>query len=87
MAPELLALVEAGRALAVEDRFELAHQMLISADDETSDQPVGMDASWAAEFRRRINDIDSGAVQLVDGADTMRMARERIAHRRAASAS
>jgi len=30
MAPELLALVEAGRALAVEDRFELAHQMLIN---------------------------------------------------------
>jgi len=87
MAPELLALVEAGRALAVEDRFELAHQMLISADDETIDRSVGIDASWAAEFRRRISDVDSGAVQLVNGADTMRLARERIAQRRAASAS
>jgi len=82
MTSELMALIEAGRGLPLEDRYELAHQMLISADGEVESDPNTVGAAWRAEFHRRIDDIDSGAVQLVDGADTMRIARERIARRR-----
>ncbi|WP_415116555.1 addiction module protein [Microbacterium sp.] len=42
-----------------------------------------MDAAWQAEFRRRIDDIESGRIQLVDGRETLRIARGRIAERRA----
>ncbi|MCL2803641.1 MAG: addiction module protein [Micrococcales bacterium] len=81
MAPELLALVEKGRLLAPDDRYELAHQMLISVDGPAGDQ-ASMDAAWEAEYRSRIDDIESGNVPLVDGQETMRIARQRIAARR-----
>ena len=87
MAPELMALIEAARGLAVEDRYELAHQMLISADDEIDSDALATGAAWKTEFRRRINDIESGVTQLVDGTDTLRIARERIAQRRLESAA
>jgi hypothetical protein len=60
MAPELAALVEAGRELAPEDRYELAHQMLISVDEPAQDQ-AEVDAAWKVAFRRRIDDIESAA--------------------------
>jgi len=85
MAPELTALIEAGRTLTVEDRYELVHQMLISVDEDTSDAPTDNDSAWQAEFRRRIDDIESGRVQMVSGLETMRLIREQIAQRRAES--
>jgi len=85
MAPELRAVIEAGRALAIEDRYELVRVMLASVDDETSPALADNDNAWKAEFRRRIDDIESGRVQMVSHAETMRLARERIAQRRAES--
>jgi len=85
MAPELIALIKAGRALAVEDRYELVHQMLVSLDDETSRPSAASDQVWKAEFRRRIDDIDSGRVQMVNGTETIRLIREQAAQRRAES--
>ena len=84
MASDLEALIAAGRELSREDRYELAHQMLASVDEPVHDQEA-IDASWNAEFRRRIDEIESGAVELVDGEETMRMARELIAQRLASS--
>jgi len=81
MAPELTALIKAGRELTLEDRFELARQMLISADNEPENDPIAADGAWKLEFRRRVDDVENGRVRLVDGAETMRLARERIARR------
>jgi len=86
MAPELLTLVEKGRQLALEDRYELARQMLISVDEPAGDQ-ASVDAAWNAELHHRLDDIEDGSVTLVDGRETMRLARERIAARRAGSAA
>ncbi|MGO1199893.1 MAG: addiction module protein [Dermabacteraceae bacterium] len=52
-------------------------------DSEGSDPAV--DAAWQAEFRRRIDSIESGKVELVDGRETMRIAHDRLAERRARS--
>jgi len=84
MAPELAALIEAGRELAPEDRYELVHQMLVSVDEPDDDQQAA-DGAWNAELRKRIEEIESGAVELLDGEETMRLLRERIAERRAQS--
>ena len=81
MAPELVALIEAGRCLAPEDRYELANQMLASVEEPTVDQ-AKVDEAWRAELRRRIDDVDSGRVQLVDHAETVQIARARLAERR-----
>jgi|GEM_PF-759089 len=56
-----------------------------SVDDETSPALADDDKAWKAEFRRRVDDIESGRLQMVSHAETMRLARERIAQRRAES--
>lgn len=78
----LAELIEMARELAPADRVKLAHDLLDSVEDSDESDSV-VDAVWQTEFRRRIDDIESGRVQLVDGRETMRIARERIAKRRA----
>jgi len=83
MAVDLAALIEAGRELAPEDRYELAYQMIDSADEETDGVQIDTDVAWNVELHRRIDDIENGHVQLVSGPETLRLARQRIATRRA----
>ena len=82
---ELTALVKAGRELAVGDRWELAHQMLISVDEEVDDQPDRAKAAWSSELSRRIDDIEHGVVEMLSGPETLQIARERVAQRRTGS--
>ena len=81
MAVNLDALIEAGRGLAPEDRYELAYQMIVSADAETNGTQADNDVAWKAELHRRIDEIESGRVPLVNGPETLRLARQRIASR------
>jgi len=83
MAVDLTALIEAGRELTPEDRYELAYQMIASADEETDGVQIDTDVAWKAELHRRIDDIENGRVQLVSGPETLRLARQRIATRKA----
>ncbi|MFV0320424.1 MAG: addiction module protein [Microbacterium sp.] len=78
----LAELIEKARELTPADRVKLAHEILDSVDEPDAPDPV-IDAAWQAEFRRRIDDIESGRVRLVDGRETMSIARARIAERRA----
>jgi len=57
--------------------------MIASADEETNGVQIDTDVAWKAELHRRIDDIESGRVQLVSGPETLRLARQRIATRRA----
>lgn len=59
--------------------------MLATAEAPIKDQ-AEIDAAWTSEFRRRIDDIESGRVLMVDHAETVRIARARVAGRRAARA-
>ncbi|SEB71645.1 putative addiction module component, TIGR02574 family [Paramicrobacterium humi] len=78
----LSELIEKARELAPADRVALAYELLDSVEEPEEPDPI-VDAAWQKELRRRIEDIESGRVQLVDGRETMRIARERIAERRA----
>lgn len=78
----LAELIERARELTPADRVKLADELLDSLEEPDPSESV-VDAAWQAEFRRRINDIESGRVQLVDGHETIRIARERVAERRA----
>ena len=50
--------------------------------EAASDQAV-IDAAWNAELRKRIDEIETGAVELIDGAEVDRLLREHIAELRA----
>ena len=82
MTMELTELVEAGRELTVDDRWELAHQMLLSADEGVDDQPDLVEDAWSEELGRRIDEIERGQVEMVSGPQTLQIARERVEHRR-----
>lgn len=69
MAPEVAAVERALLALAPHDRAAVIHSGLLSLDSTDADQPA-VDAAWHAEFRRRIDDIDSGNVTLVSAEES-----------------
>lgn len=76
----LADLIEAARELAPADRVRHADAVMASVEGDAAIDPV-LDAAWQVELRRRISDIENGRVELVDGRETMRVARERIAAR------
>jgi hypothetical protein len=61
-------------------RGELAALLLESLDRETDDDEL-VQAEWSDEFARRIEEIESGKVQLVDGRASLRRLREELRQR------
>ncbi|HLK04356.1 MAG TPA: addiction module protein [Candidatus Acidoferrum sp.] len=60
MSPKSAEILKQALELSVEERADLAAQILDSLD--SSDDPE-VQASWQAEIERRMADLDSGAVQ------------------------
>jgi putative addiction module component (TIGR02574 family) len=61
--------------LAPSERAEIAASLIASLDADTGDE---IEAAWAAEIKRRIDQIDQGEVQLVPADEVMRSMRERM---------
>lgn len=57
------------------ERAEAARALLESLDDE--DDPVDVETAWRGEIERRVQAIESGAVDLEDGPATMARLRTR----------
>lgn len=54
-------------ALDQRDRAAVIHRGLRSLDTDDTDVDQGeVDAAWRAELRRRIDDVESGKVELLD---------------------
>ncbi|MFT4217942.1 MAG: addiction module protein [Micropruina sp.] len=79
MTPELAEVIAAGKALDADER-EIAALAFQQVED---DEQAEIDAAWDEEIDRRVDDIVSGKVELVDGEETLRIARARLASRRA----
>ena len=74
-------LFSSAMSLPPAERVELAEQLLASIDDaqwswENADPEWR--AAWEAEILRRIEDVDSGKVQLIDGEEVFRKIRARL---------
>lgn len=54
-------LVRKARELPPEQRVRLAEEVLATVQESDAD----IDAAWEAEIRRRLDEIDSGAVELI----------------------
>ena len=63
MSPYIFELLKKALALPPEARAALAGSLLESLDDEPAEE--GVEAAWEAEIKRRIEDIDSGKVQMI----------------------
>jgi len=75
--------------LALEDLDErqlIVNRIQKSLDEDRElsvEQQAEVDAAWRAEFRRRIDDIESGRVQLLDHDEMMAQLRAELAARQA----
>jgi len=63
MTPDVTELLKKALALPPEARAALATSLFESLDEEPADQ--GVEAAWSEEIKRRIEDIDSGKVQMI----------------------
>ena len=59
------------KELPPEARARLAEELLASLDPHVSD----VEAAWSDEIRRRIAEVERGAVELVTGADAFSQVR------------
>lgn len=70
-------------ALDQHDRAAVIHRGLQSLDDENPDSDQdSVDTAWRGELRRRIDQIESGAVELLDLDESHAQLRAELAARR-----
>jgi putative addiction module component (TIGR02574 family) len=58
-----------------EDRARLASDLIASLD---GDGDIGVEAAWAAEIERRVQEVESGSVKLVPWSEVEAQAAEAI---------
>ena len=63
MTLDVSELLKKALALPPEARAALASSLFESLDEEPADE--GVEAAWSEEVKRRIEDIDSGKVQMI----------------------
>jgi putative addiction module component (TIGR02574 family) len=67
-------------------RAKLAHDLLLSLEDEPFDAPEEVERAWAVEIDRRIRDVKEGRVKLIPAEQALRDVRaslKRVRARRA----
>lgn len=71
-------------ALDRHDRAEVLHRGILSLemDDAVDEEQPEVDAAWRGEFRRRIDDIERGKVELLDADEVHAQLRAELAVRR-----
>jgi len=60
--------LEAGLALPIDDRLEVAEQLLLSLSPQQQDE---VDAAWTREIERRLEEIHSGREALISHEEVM----------------
>lgn len=64
------------KALPPEDRARLAEELLASLDPRDSD----VEAAWGVEIRRRVEEVERGAVELVPADQVFASVRRALGH-------
>lgn len=73
MTQKLVAYIEAGYALAPEERLQAARMLRLSVDQDADRSPVEVKSAWRDEIGSRVDDIIAGKVELVDADETYRL--------------
>jgi len=61
--------------LPLRDRVKLAQRLVSSLDDQVE---TDVEALWAAEAERRLNELRTGAIKGIDAAEAFRKAHEAL---------
>jgi putative addiction module component (TIGR02574 family) len=81
MSPRAQELLRDALALPVDERADLAAQLLASLDDAADDDPSEVEAAWAAEVERRARRVLAGESAGIPWSDVRRRAEEELRRR------
>jgi putative addiction module component (TIGR02574 family) len=78
--PEAQGVLRQALALAEPERIRIARELISSLDEGDSDPD--WEADWAREIDRRLDDVATGRVELVDAASALEEARRSLVSRK-----
>lgn len=67
MQPSFEEVERLAHALPEDQRIRLANSLYESVADEEHASAAEVEAAWGAEIKRRLEEIDSGAVEMISG--------------------
>ena len=70
MTPQVSEVLEKALALSTQDRGLIIDRLIESLDNESSEQ--GVEAAWSEEIKRRVEEIQSGKVEMIPGEQVLR---------------
>ena len=70
MTPQVSEVLEKALTLSTQERGLLIDRLIESLDEGPAEE--GVEAAWADEIKRRVNDIRSGKVEMVPGEQVLR---------------
>ncbi len=81
MSPRAQELLREALALPLDERADVAAQLLASLDDAAADDPAEVEAAWAAEIERRARRAIAGETTGVPWEDVRRRAEAELRRR------
>ncbi|GAA4168547.1 addiction module protein [Gryllotalpicola koreensis] len=80
MSTDVTTVLETARALSHEQRAELAHQLLLTLEEDVDDEtPAEVDAAWNEVIDRRVAEVVNGTAELIDGEESRARVRTLLA--------
>lgn len=76
MTPEVSEVLEKALALSTEDRGLLIDRLIESLDEGRAE--AGVEEAWSDEIKRRVDDIQSGKVEMIPGEEVRRRLAARL---------
>jgi putative addiction module component (TIGR02574 family) len=76
MTPEVSKVLEQALALSTQERGMVIDRLIESLDDEPAEE--GVEEAWASEIMGRVDDIESGKVELIPGEEVRRRLAARL---------
>ncbi len=76
ISPQASQVLERALALSARDRGALIDRLIESLDDGPTEE--GVEEAWAAEIRRRVDEIRSGKARLIPAEEVRRRATARL---------
>ena len=70
LTPQVSEVLEKALALSTQDRGLIIDRLIESLDNEPAEEGVG--AAWSNEIKRRVEEIQSGNVEMIPGEQVLR---------------
>lgn len=78
MQPSFEEIEKLAHGLPEDQRIRLANSLYESVAEEEQGSEAEIEASWGHEIKRRLDEIDSGAVEMIPGEEVMEMMLKRL---------